>query len=833
MTTLVAQVRAEVEQRLGFFPRLLQPAVATPVVLEGLWQSMRSCYLDNPLPSELKEKLLLVLARQATVPYFVSFHACTLSAMGVSTAEIHELLRIRVVPPDLEAAEVTARLARRSARQGPRSEIEEDLIAASRICFTGGRLADPLHAQLKRVLGEEAHVHWGSLLIYAKAAHQWLDIQRETAMVVDEKIRSRFENLLRQEPRLVDLLRQFPAGRRRTDELFFDLADNIREVFWVVSADLTEMIYVSPSYERVWGRSCESAYADARSWLEAVVPEDREAILQAALGEPFTEHIQAQYRIRKPNGEVRWIRANANRVFDQSGQVLRLAGVAQDITEERLATEALRDSEERLRHAIDLSPFPAMIHAEDDEIILLSKSWTVLSGYSRADIPTLSEWMRQAHGQSQLLSVEVIDSLHAGGQRVNWGEFLVRTRSGEERTWDFSSVPLGRLADGRRLVLTMAADISERLVAEGRSRQLAAIVESTDDAIISTDVGGRVMSWNAAAERLYGYRAEEVLGRDVVAATVPPERMGEIAAMTERLARGEAVLGMETVRRRKDGESVDVSLTISLVRTKDGETTGASIIARDISERRQAERLIREKNRELETLLHVTSHDLREPLRAIEQFSRLVCDRYREQIDDKGRDFLARVVRAAARMRTLLDDVLSLARARRIPAPDTVVTGEELVRGVCDRLGERIEETHATVHVSDGLPRVRVDRRWAAEALFNLVANALKYTRNGAPPDIEIRGYHPSPGEAGDAGFVVADRGPGVPERFAERIFDLFQRTVGCEVEGTGAGLAIVRAVAERHGGAAWVRPREGGGSEFIITFADPGEPAARGMVST
>jgi PAS domain S-box-containing protein len=427
----------------------------------------------------------------------------------------------------------------------------------------------------------------------------------------------------------------------------------------------------------------------------------------------------------------------------------------------------------------------------------------------------------------------VIDSLHSGGQRVHWGEFVVRTRSGERRTWDFSSSPLGRLPDGRRLVLTMAADISERLVAEGRSRQLAAIVETTDDAIISTDVSGRVMSWNAAAERLYGYRAEEVIGHDVVAATVPPGRVGEIAMMTERLSRGEPVLGMETVRMRKGGAPLDVSLTISLVRDKDGTTSGVSIIARDISERRRTERLIREKNHELETLLHVTSHDLREPLRAIEQFSRLVGDRYRDQIDEKGRDFLARLVRASTRMRELLDDVLHLSRARRITTPDTVVSGEELVRGVCERLGERIEETKASVCMRGDLPRVRADRRWAAEALYNLVDNALKYTQPGAPPEIEIRSYDPQPGDRGDVGFIVADRGPGVPPRFAERIFDLFQRTVGCEVEGTGAGLAIVRAVAERHGGAAWVRSREGGGSEFIITFADTGEPATRGMVST
>jgi len=112
-----------------------------------------------------------------------------------------------------------------------------------------------------------------------------------------------------------------------------------------------------------------------------------------------------------------------------------------------------------------------------------------------------------------------------------------------------------------------------------------------------------------------------------------------------------------------------------------------------------------------------------------------------------------------------------------------------------------------------------VDKTWATQAVYNLVANALKFTRGGEPPDVEITPYRPEGPGRNAIGIVVRDRGPGIAPEHTERIFQLFQRAVGREVEGTGAGLAIVRQIAERHGGSAWVQPRDGGGSEFIVTF--------------
>jgi signal transduction histidine kinase len=240
----------------------------------------------------------------------------------------------------------------------------------------------------------------------------------------------------------------------------------------------------------------------------------------------------------------------------------------------------------------------------------------------------------------------------------------------------------------------------------------------------------------------------------------------------------------------------------------------------EIAERGRARAEVAARNRDLETLLYVTSHDLREPLRAIENFSRMVNERYRDRLDDKGQDFLRRVIVGAQRLNRLLDDILMLSRSQRMALPTEEVDVKSIVEEALKRLEEKIKVTGARVHVANGFHGLRVDRTWVTQAVYNLIANALKFTRNGDPPDVEVVPYRPESSEPNLIGISVRDRGPGVVPEHAERIFQLFQRAVGREVEGTGAGLAIVRQIAERHGGNAWVQPREGGGSEFIITFS-------------
>jgi signal transduction histidine kinase len=232
-------------------------------------------------------------------------------------------------------------------------------------------------------------------------------------------------------------------------------------------------------------------------------------------------------------------------------------------------------------------------------------------------------------------------------------------------------------------------------------------------------------------------------------------------------------------------------------------------------ERKRAELEIINKNKELETLLHVISHDLKEPLRAVTSFSLMLSNQYADRLDERGQEFLGYIVKGSQRMGQLLEDIVRHAWARKMDVPTTLVDCETIVSSALKKLETKIADTGAKIEIKSPLPVLYLDEMWAEQAIYNLILNALKYTREGEKPEVEIAPYN----IGNSLGIAIRDRGPGIATEHQDRIFQLFQRLVGREIEGTGAGLAIVREVAFRHGGRAWVQARQDGGSEFVITF--------------
>jgi PAS domain S-box-containing protein len=353
--------------------------------------------------------------------------------------------------------------------------------------------------------------------------------------------------------------------------------------------------------------------------------------------------------------------------------------------------------------------------------------------------------------------------------------------------------------------------------------QLAAIVESSGDAIIASNLDGLVRSWNKGAERLFGYASEEVIGRPVSLLLLPGQE-GEEPALIARLAKGEPDAPFEAVRRRKDGSDLHVSVTISPIRDSRGDIVGASMAARDISDRKRAEaEVLRAReaaeaaNRELEAFNYSIAHDLRAPLRAIDGFSHVLLEDYGGTLDAEGRRCLQRVRDAAKHMGRLIDGLLALSRLTRVGLRSQRVDLSELARATAERLKESQPDRVVEFVIGDGFAE-KGDSALLGAALENLLSNAWKFTRNQPNARIEFGVTQ----EGRQTAYFVRDNGAGFDMAFAEKLFGVFQRLhTSSEFEGTGVGLATVQRIVHRHGGRVWGEGKVGEGACFHFTFGD------------
>ena len=383
--------------------------------------------------------------------------------------------------------------------------------------------------------------------------------------------------------------------------------------------------------------------------------------------------------------------------------------------------------------------------------------------------------------------------------------------------------------------------VSARRQAEHQEREralLASIVESADDAIISKTLEGRVTSWNIGAEHLFGYRAEEVLGQPI-STIIPPEVQEEEQRILARLRRGECIGPYETVRLRKDGSRVEVSLRISPTRDAQGRLSGASKVARDITRQKQAERdllraqteLTRRKEdlerevaartaaltetiQHLESFAYTVSHDLRAPLRAIKGLTVALHEDYDHLYDQTGKDYARRVVEAAERLEHLIAALLAYSRIGKGEIPVVQVELADYLPRLREHWAGELQAHGAELEIAPRLPPVLANPTLLDQALTNLVFNAVKFVGPGSVPRVEISA------EAFD-GMVrlrVRDNGIGIEPSQCQKLFQVFQRLHSAEkYPGLGLGLVIVRKATERMGGRVGVESELGKGSCFWI----------------
>jgi PAS domain S-box-containing protein len=392
----------------------------------------------------------------------------------------------------------------------------------------------------------------------------------------------------------------------------------------------------------------------------------------------------------------------------------------------------------------------------------------------------------------------------------------------------------------------------ERKRAEEAQATLASIVSSSEDAIISKTIEGRITSWNRGAEGMFGYSAAEAIGREI-SLIIPPDRVDEEREILQRIRGGEPIRHYQTVRLRKDGALIDVSLSISPIRDATGTITGASKIARDITQEKKTERALtlaqnelkeyagdlekrvqertaklRETIQSLDGFCYSIAHDLRAPLRALGGFSKELSEGYAHLLDETGNDYLSRIQAAATRMDQLILDLLQFGRLNTAELPAKTVQLDEVLDKVLLPLDDEIKTKHARVKLRKPLLSVRANPVMVEQVVINLMGNALKFVQPKAPPKVELWT------EAHDSmvRLYVKDNGIGIKPSHLNKLFQPFVRLVnGAEYPGTGIGLAIVRKAVERMGGKVGVESEPGKGSCFWIDLpAASGENSVSGV---
>jgi PAS domain S-box-containing protein len=429
------------------------------------------------------------------------------------------------------------------------------------------------------------------------------------------------------------------------------------------------------------------------------------------------------------------------------------------------------------------------------------------------------------------------------GERLTW-EFDIIGLKGTRRQMETHAVPVP-LPDGRMAHLAVTRDVTRRKQDEAAQAHLAAIVESSDDAIVSKSLRGIIRSWNAGAQQLFGYTPHEAIGQPVLM-LLPEDRKEEEAGILARLRAGERVDHFESIRVRKDGRKIEVSLTISPVKDASGTIIGASKVARDITRQKQAERELqaarqmaesanRQKDELLESERHARaeverasqmkdeflanlSHELRTPLNAILGWAQILQNNPSGEDLSQGIEIIERNARTQVQ---IIEDLLDMSRiiagkvrleVQRLDISILTRAAIESIKPAAEAKGVRIQ----TVLDAFAGP-VSGDANRLQQVFWNLLTNAIKFTPKGGRVQVVLERVN------SHLELSVIDTGEGISPEFLPYVFDRFRQADGGTTRrfaGLGLGLAIVKQLIELHGGT--VRAKSGGpgfGSTFTVSL--------------